>query len=92
MVRDCLPLLHPNHCPSSPAAIGDCKGKNSSLVEAEATSVVRAIDINYSWLHPTKLYTCTGMKSMDESYYPRYFQALNLWLAANRRVLVRNML
>lgn len=61
-------------------------------VEAKVIGVIRTVDINFSWFHPNKLYTCTGVRLVlgeDEMYYLKYFHSLNLWLATNKRALVR---
>ena len=80
MLRDSPPLQYSNHSPSSSSELG-------SLVEGEVIGVIRVTDINLSWLHPTKLYTCVSV-SKGELRYSRYFQTLNLWLASNKCALV----
>lgn len=84
MLRDTPPLLYSNHHTTSSSDLKE-------PIEAEVTGVISSTDINLSWLHPTKLYTCTGMGnggSEHEINHSRYFQALSLWLAANKRAVV----
>jgi len=95
MLQNGSPLLHPDHHPLSTSSTTHCEVAEGSMIEAEVISVIRTIDINLSWLHPTKLYACSGIKCgavVDEACYSRYFQTLNLWLAANKRMLVSIML
>lgn len=80
MLRDGPSLQYSNNSPSSSSELG-------GPVEAEVTGVIRIMDINLSWLHPTKLYTCVSVGN-GELRYSRYFQALNLWLASNKCALV----
>ena len=80
MLRDSPSLQYSNHSPSSSSELG-------SPVEAEVTGVIRITDINLSWLHPTKLYTCVSI-SNNELRCSRYFQTFNLWLASNKCALV----
>lgn len=92
MLQDDSLLLHSGHSSSSPTS--DFKEQNGSPVKAEVIGIIRAVDINFTWLHPTKLYTCTGLRygasEDDGSHYSKYFQTLNLWLAANKCVMVSN--
>ena len=82
MLQDGLPLFHPSHYPP----LNSFKEQEGS-VEAEVVGVIRNTNINLSWLHPTQLYTCTGVGDCS-----RYFQTLNLWLADNNCVLVSMVL
>ena len=87
MLQDGSPLFRPDHHPPSST---DCK-EQEGLVEAEVIGVIRNIDINLSWLHPTKLYTCISVDNggnKGEMDCSRYFQTLNLRLASNNHVLV----
>lgn len=85
MLRDGLPLYHFHYQPSPSSS--DFR-EQEDMVEAVVIGVIRNADINLSWLHPTKLYTCIGVRNKEELGCSRYFQALNLWLASNNRALV----
>ena len=91
MLQDGLPLCHPDNRPK----LSSCDLKEQEgPVEAEVIGVIKNIDINLSWLHPTKLFTCISINNeshKDEMDCSRYFQTLNLWLASNNHALVSIM-
>lgn len=83
MLQDGSPLEDFGHYPST---------DQSSPIEGVVIGVIKTVDISFSWLHPTKLYTCISVSpGTNEKDYYRYFQGLNLWLATNKCALVSKM-